>query len=356
MDFIDHLKQFSNRVKGLKDTIATEEATKTSLIMPFFAMLGYDVFNPNEFVPEFTADVGIKKGEKVDYAILIDGVPTILIEAKSVSEQLDRHGSQLFRYFGTTDARFGILTNGIIYRFYTDLVSPNKMDDKPFLEINLEDIKDAYVPELKKFTKAAFDPETIFDSASKLKYVTEFKAAFAKELQNPSDAFVKYFLNSVYTGKNTAQVIEKFRPLLKQSLAQYISDSMNEKIKSVLDDGNGGEPSVETVGGEVEEKADKTPKIITTQEELEAYFIVKNLLKEFVPKEDIAFKDNESYMGILYQNKTTKWICRFYFDRKQKYITIADENKREVRHDINGIYEIENYKDELAEALRRYIK
>ena len=111
MDFVDQLKQFAKRVESMKDSLQTEEATKTALIMPFFSMLGYDVFNPQEFVPEFTADVGIKKGEKVDYAILKDGEPVILVECKSITENLDRHDSQLFRYFGTTTAKFAILTN-----------------------------------------------------------------------------------------------------------------------------------------------------------------------------------------------------------------------------------------------------
>ena len=145
MDFVDQLKQFSKRVETMRETVQTEEATKTAIIMPFFAMLGYDVFNPLEFVPEFTADVGIKKGEKVDYAIIKDGEPVILIECKSISEKLEKHDSQLFRYFGTTSAKFAILTNGIMYRFYTDLDSPNKMDDDPFLTINILDVRDNQV-------------------------------------------------------------------------------------------------------------------------------------------------------------------------------------------------------------------
>ena len=169
MDFIDEIKQFSKRVDGLKDNLTTEEATKTSLIMPFFALLGYDVFNPDEFVPEYTADVGIKKGEKVDYAILNNGEPVILIEAKWVKEELQKHDSQLFRYFGTSKAKFAILTNGITYRFYTDLEETNKMDEKPFLEINMLDIKEAQVAELKKFKKSAFSIDEIFNTASQLK-------------------------------------------------------------------------------------------------------------------------------------------------------------------------------------------
>ena len=130
MDFIDQLKQFSKRVDSLKDTIQTEEATKTAIIMHFFSMLGDDGFNPQEFVPEYTADVGIKKGEKVDYAILKDGSPVILIECKSITENLDRHDSQLFRYFGTTTAKFAVLTNGMIYRLQKSRVKCSKNKTK----------------------------------------------------------------------------------------------------------------------------------------------------------------------------------------------------------------------------------
>lgn len=350
MDFIDQIKQFSNRIKGLKDSIQTEEATKTSIIMPFFSMLGYDVFDPQEFVPEYTADVGIKKGEKVDYAILKDGKPCILIEAKSISENLDKHNSQLFRYFGTTEAKFAILTNGIRYKFYTDLEQPNKMDAKPFLDVNILDIKENQVTELKKFSKSSFDVEKIFDTASNLKYSTQFKTVFANELQNPSDSFVSLFVSAVYDGKKTQSVIEKFRPILKASLNQYITENMNEKIKSAL---NAQEETAETE--EIEEDIKPKRNIVTTQDELEAYFIIKNILKEVVNIDDITFKDNERYMAVLYKNKTTKWICRLYFNTSTKYITIPDADKKEKRISLNDLYEIEQYKQDLLDVLTRYL-
>ncbi len=350
MDFIDQIKQFSNRIKGLKDSIQTEEATKTSIIMPFFSMLGYDVFDPQEFVPEYTADVGIKKGEKVDYAILKDGKPCILIEAKSISENLDKHNSQLFRYFGTTEAKFAILTNGIRYKFYTDLEQPNKMDSKPFLDVNILDIKENQVTELKKFSKSSFDVEKIFDTASNLKYSTQFKTIFANELQNPSDSFVSLFVSAVYDGKKTQSVIEKFRPILKASLNQYITENMNEKIKSAL---NAQEETAETE--EIEEDIKPKRNIVTTQDELEAYFIIKNILKEVVNIDDITFKDNERYMAVLYKNKTTKWICRLYFNSSTKYIAIPDADKKEIRISLNDLYEIEQYKQDLLDVLTRYL-
>ena len=356
MDFIDELRQFSQRVEGLKENIKTEEATKTSILMPFFTLLGYDVFNPNEFVPEFTADVGIKKGEKVDYAILRDGKPAILVEAKCLGSQLDKHDSQLFRYFGTCRAKFAILTNGIIFKFYTDLEQPNVMDEKPFLEIDILDIKESQAVELKKFTKSNFDVETIFDTAAQLKYESAFKNMFSQELQNPSDEFVKLFLGAVYTGHRTQNIIDKFRPILKKSLNQYINILMNDKIKTALE----GSEVIEEENDEdtdisVEPEQPREKKIITTEEELEGYFIVKNLLKELVPVEDITYRDTESYMNVLYQDNRRKWICRFIFTENQLALHLPDKDKNIDRYNLSSLYDLENYKEQLTEVLKRYI-
>ena len=360
MDFIDQIKQFSKRVDTLKDSLPTEEATKTSIIMPFFSLLGYDVFNPEEFMPEYTADVGIKKGEKVDYAILSNGEPTILIECKWIGEKLDKHGSQLFRYFSTTKAKFGILTNGRIYRFFTDLDENNKMDEKPFLEIDILNIKEAQVTELKKFHKSNFDIEKIFDVASELKYENEFKNVFANLLQNPSDDFVRLFLTDTYEGKFTQKVVDKFKPILKKSLNSYITELMNDKIKTALGTQDDAVPANAEIITKTEEQveempADKESKIITTEEELEGYFLVKNLLKDTVSINDITYKDNERYMAILYKSKTTKWICRFYFNTSTKYLAIPTENKKEEKFVIQNVYDIEQYKDKLIESVSRFI-
>ncbi len=156
-DFNEKIRNLSERLDNMRGNIHTEEATKTSIIMPFFQILGYDVFNPAEFTPEYIADVGIKKGEKVDYAIMDEGEPLILIEAKSLTEVLTKHDSQLFRYFGTTKAKFGILTNGVTYKFFTDLEEQNKMDAAPFFTFDLADIKESSLNELAKFRKDNFD-------------------------------------------------------------------------------------------------------------------------------------------------------------------------------------------------------
>jgi hypothetical protein len=205
MDFKDQIKQVAQRIEKLKDSLATEEATKNALIMPFILALGYDVFNPLEIVPEFTCDIGTKKGEKIDYAIINDGKPVVLIECKHWKQDLTLHDNQLLRYFNVANAKFGILTNGIVYKFYTDLECANKMDEKPFLEVNMLDLNDTQIEELKKFHKSYFDVDTILSSASELKYTGELKNIIAKEFEQPSAEFVKYLGKQIYDDVFTAK-------------------------------------------------------------------------------------------------------------------------------------------------------
>lgn len=353
MDFEENLKKFTERIERLKSSINTEEATKTSLIMPFFQILGYDVFNPNEFVPEFTADVGIKKGEKVDYAIILNDTVTILIEAKSLNENLQKHDSQLFRYFGTTTAKFAILTNGCEYKFYTDLDELNKMDSAPFLDINLLELKDSDIPELKKFCKDIFNIDTILSTASDLKYANSIEKILQEEFATPSDDFVKLILNKgVYDGVKTQNVLDKYKPILKKSISHYINKLVSARLQTALNS---------TTSSEVAEEISEVPSedsdgIVTTTEELESYYIVKSILAEFVNPNELYYKDTYSYFGILFENKVTKWICRVYLKENVRYIVIPDNNKKEIRHEINSISDLYNLKEHLIARLKTFIK
>lgn len=322
MEFNDSIKQFSERVEGLKGTISTEEGTKMSLIVPLFQLLGYDVFNPTEFCPEYVADVGIKKGEKVDYAILESGKPVILIECKSCTDSLDKHSSQLFRYFGTTSAKFGILTNGITYRFYTDLEESNKMDLVPFLEVDILNLKDSSINELKKFCKGNFDRDKIFSTAEELKYSSMIKRVLSKQLEDPSDEFVRFIISDIYEGQKNQKVIEKFSPIVKKSFSGMINEIVNQKISSALTQEDVADP-------EPDEQTDvPASKIITTADELEAYYIIRGMLCEVADVNDIVHRDTESYFGILYKNNNRKPICRINLDTKNKQLLIPDENKK----------------------------
>lgn len=354
MDFTESIKQFSERVSMLKDTVSTEEATKMSLVVPLFQLLGYDVFNPSEFCPEYIADVGIKKGEKVDYAILENGQPIILVECKSCSEQLDKHSSQLFRYFGTSPAKFGILTNGVIYRFYTDLEESNKMDLVPFLELNMLQLKDTSINELKKFCKDNFDKDKIFSTAEELKYSSLIKNVLQKEFESPSDDFVRFILTDIYDGQKNQRVIEKFSPVVKRAFSSFVNEIVNSKISSALssdaEDATGNNDNTEDL---IEETI--VSKIVTTEEEIEGFYIIRGMLAGTVPVEDIVYRDTESYFGILYTDNNRKPICRLNLDTKNKQLLIPDENKKFERIYITSLNDIYKYKNKLIEVAKRYL-
>lgn len=340
MDFKDSLKTLADRVEKLLPNILTEEATKNALIMPFIQMLGYDVFNPLEVNPEYVADIGIKKGEKVDYAIMKDGQPIILIECKHHLQNLDVHNSQLFRYFHTSKARFGILTNGITYRFYTDLQEPNKMDEKPFLEFCIREQKEQHIEELKKFHKSYFNIEQILSTASELKYAGEMKSLLSEELHNPSPEFVRYFGKQVYKGMITEKVLNQFTQILKKASSQLITDMINERLKAAL--------QKEEEQQKVEEVLNSAPVlnptrvVETTEEEKEAFFIIKSILRNNVAGDRITYRDAQTYCAILLDDNNRKPIARLYFNSTKKVLAVFDNEKKEVKYELknlDGIYE-----------------
>ncbi len=354
MDFKDEIKQFGDRVEKLKAQITTEEATKNAFIMPFIKALGYDVFNPLEVVPEYVADIGIKKGEKVDYAILRDGQPTILVECKHWGENLDVHNSQLFRYFHTTKAKFGLLSNGIIYRFYTDLVEKNKMDEKPFLEFNVTDIKDNQIDELKKFHKSYFDVNNIVNTASELKYMNELKTFINVEFQNPTDSFVRHFAKQIYSGVLTAKLMEQFTDLTKKSIQQYINDLITERLKSALKKENADEEKTRAEAAVLAADLENESKVVTTGEESEGFMIVKTILRQKISSSRIAFRDAQSYFAILLDDNNRKTICRLYLNSSKKYFAFIDEQKKEVKNEITTIDDIFNFADLLHKIVASY--
>ncbi len=354
MDFKDEIKQFGDRVEKLKAQITTEEATKNAFIMPFIKALGYDVFNPLEVVPEFVADIGIKKGEKVDYAILREGQPSILVECKHWGENLDVHNSQLFRYFHTTKAKFGLLSNGIIYRFYTDLVEKNKMDEKPFLEFNVTDIKDNQIEELKKFHKSYFDVDNIVNTASELKYMNELKTFINIEFQNPTDGFVRHFAKQAYPGMLTAKLMEQFTALTKKSIQQYINDLITERLKSALKKENDDDQKTTEQEAVLAADAANESKVETTAEELEGFMIVKTILRQKISSSRIAFRDAQSYFAILLDDNNRKTICRLYLNGSKKYFATIDDQKKEVRNEIATLDDIFNFAELLHKIVATY--
>jgi predicted type IV restriction endonuclease len=359
VDLIDKLQELSSRIPKQLEHISTEEATKNALVMPFINALGYNVFDPTEVVPEFVADVGTKKGEKVDYAILKDGRPIILFEVKSIGTDLAAaHASQLFRYFSVTSARFGVLTNGILYHFFSDLEAPNKMDEKPFLIIDLTDINESLVAELKKFTKSSFDEDDILSTANDLKYRREITNLIAAEYGAPSEGFVKHFAGQVYTRRFTQSVVTEFTDITREAFRAFVNRKIEERLKSALN--SEVVAATETNGVPQSDKpqteaAATEDEIVTTSEETEAFYIVRAILAEKVDTSRIAMRDVRSYCGILFDDNNRRPICRLHFNRTQKYLGLFDDGKTEEKVPIDKISDIYKYAERLRKTLSLYL-
>lgn len=357
MEFTERLNALSNKIKQQVEVINTEEATKTAFVMPFIHnVLGYDVFDPSEVTPEFVCDVGTKKGEKIDYAIMKNNDVQLLIECKKIGEPLNiNHASQLFRYFHVTNARISILTNGQNYKFFTDLDAPNKMDEKPFLEVDLLDIDENIIPELKKLTKSSFDLESIINAAGELKYVSQIKKILHTQLNNPEDDFVKFFASRVYDGILTQKVRESFLNLTRKAASQYINDQVNERLKSAI---TGVTPAIieaQVDSSHVDDDEHKDEKdVVTTMEELEGYHIVKAITRAVLDAPRITHRDTKSYFGILVDDNNRKPLCRLHFNRSQKYIGLFDIEKNETRHPIASVDDIYSFADILKATAALY--
>lgn len=359
MEFSERLDSLATKVKNQATAIGTEEATKNAFVMPFIStILGYDVFDPLEVVPEFTADVGTKKGEKVDYAIMRDGEVQILIECKpSMGALKIEHASQLFRYFSVTNARIAVLTNGVIWQFYTDLDAPNRMDAKPFLVLDLLDIDETLIHEIQKLSKESFDLDSIISAAEELKYIGALKREIAAQFREPTDEWIKFFATRVLDGSYTQKVRQQFTTLVSKAGQQFLTERVNERLKTAL--GVSGITNTSTAPAPASAEVakadlDRDTEIETTLEELEGYQIVKAIACGEVKPQRVTHRDAKSYFAVLLDDNNRKPVARLHFNGKQKYLGLLDEDKVETRHALEELDEIYAHADSIRDAVRRY--
>ena len=360
-DLIDEIRNIAAKIEKSRALVTTEEATKNAFVMPFIAALGYDVFDPTEVRPEMIADVGVKKGEKIDYAVMRDGKPIMLFECKHHSANLDEaHASQLYRYFSVTECRVAVLTNGVEYRFFSDLDAPNKMDSKPFLVFRLTEFPETLLPELKKFGKTSFDLDALLSTANQLKYMREIKALLTRQLVSPDEEFVRFVANGIRVPRVTTAVREMFTQLTRRALSEFVSDQMGVTLKTALGATVGAvayETKVATEFVETESKQDKDPKISTTEDELEGYYIVKAILRDMVDVRRIVHRDQQSYFGVLLDDNNRKPLCRLHFNAaSKKYVGLFDDNKVEDRVEITSVDDLYTHADRIRATATGYLK
>ncbi len=362
MELIDQLTNLASRAQKQITHIQTEEATKNALVMPFINALGYNVFDPTEVVPEFICDIGTKKGEKIDYAIMRDGKPIILFECKHVGGDLTiNNASQLFRYFHVTEARIAVLTNGVHYRFFTDLEQPNKMDERPFMEFDLFNFQENDVAEVKKLTKPAFNIDDLLFAAYNLKYMRAFKKYFEEQFTQPSADFINFISKQIYDGVLTPKLKEQFSVLVHRSFHQFLNDKITMRLRSAMVDTSSGlltaeipaAPIVEVSAPAGMEPADK--EIETTVEETEGFMIVRAILRKMVSVNRVIIRDVQSYCGILLDDNNRKPICRLHFNGSKKYVTLFDVEGGE-RVDITSLDDLYGLASRIRAAVQRHEK
>ena len=343
MDFKDNILQLAERIKKQKDAIQTEEATKNAFIMPIITALGYDVFNPFEVVPEMDCDL-TRKGDKIDYAIKKDGRTILLIECKHCKQNLDLHNTQLSKYYAASNARFGVLTNGIEYRFYADLDKTNIMDEKPFLVVNMLDLSDADIEEMKKFHKSCYNESEILSTAKELQMMIQIKEILAKNFQSPGDEFTRYFVRSLNNGKSTPKLIEEYRPIVRKSILSVIGGMISgrpdtailvkeEKTRQAPNDG------MAVIG-------DKQDAVIT-REETDTYNIIRAVLGE---QSEISYTSFKGYL-LIWTGHEYWWVCRVSLRPYSKRICFVTENRTGYKWiQLQSIEDIRNYSNEIRTA------
>jgi predicted type IV restriction endonuclease len=327
MEFVNELKKLSEQIENRKKYITNEEATKQSLIIPFLNILGYDVFNPYEVEPEYCADFGMKKGEKVDYAIKKDGIPIIFIEAKSIYEKLESHNAQLYRYFNsTTSVKFAILTNGDEYKFFTDLNQNNIMDKSPFFTFKMSSLSNMDTEILQRFTKANFDSNQLVEFAEELVYMININQTLKELFRNPSDEFLRFLIRDFTNTRITNNVLDRFRPIVKKAINQTMLSIISEGLSK-------GEDSDEDVAAlnaipsknDVEDQEDgagKESNVVTTEEELKSFEIIKDILaKENRDVSEVKYKDTGRYFGIM-NRVVTRWFVRINYNSRKPHFNL----------------------------------
>lgn len=334
------LQNICQKIKDTKNNVLTEEATKMAYIVPFLQILGYDVFNPNEVIPEFISDIGSKKGEKVDYVIIKNEKPIIIIECKHWKKDIKAHNSQLHRYFHTTNARYGIITNGIIYNFFTDLEKVNIMDNTPFFSIDLRNLNDESISVLLSFSKSKFDTSTIHRKAKILKYKNGIQSNLEKELSEPSHDFIKILAKGVFSNQSKGNQWKEFSEIAKK----IIKEKFNKKTER--------QNISKKLYEDISDNHIKDEVYKASNEELKGFEIVCSILKEKISVNRIFWRNTTFFFRIILDDNRKKLICRLYFKNNEKHIELFHNGKEHpLKKALKNIEDIRLYKSELLQTI-----
>ena len=358
----DATAQRSQTEVAANQRLQTEEAAKQSLVLPFIQALGYDIFDHDEVVPEFTADFGGRQGGKVDYAIMRDGKPIIIFECKKAGDPLDAtKESQLERYFAATrEASIGVLTGGLRYKFYSDLVAPNVMDREPFLEFDIRTLDSQTFAALERFTKGQFNVDDVKDTATKMLYITGAKEYLGRMHNQPNEDFVRAIASGVgYPPEGerwTTTRMEYFTGLAREAFQGFVAD----RINATLTDAMARQRTVDVVAPEAEEteasgEDDRAGDIVTTVEEQEAYEMVRTIVSNVVAPERVMIQDTQQYSAVVIDGNSRQTICRFRFGPRVKSLCFGPVPQEE-KNRLESLANIADYADRLRESAASHLQ
>lgn len=344
MELENKIAELQATLRKHREKLLTEEAAKTTLVLPFLRALGYDIFNPDEVIPEFVCDVGTKKGEKVDYAICVGGEIQMLVECKPANGDLSiKHASQLYRYFAATDARIALLTNGVIYRFFTDAEKANMMDDRPFFTFDLDNYKKTDLRTLSAFERADFNLERIVSHAGALKLQSEVTAELRREFAEPSDDLIRLVAGRLHDGRLTEAVRERFRNAIANSIASLIRDGINERLENAISHGS-DVPEVPAVPADDD-------GIETTQVEIDGFNIIRAICASKVSPNRIVMRDAKSYCAVLLDDNNRRTIARMHFNSATARYLGVFTGKEETRLPVSDPVDIYQHQKALISRI-----
>jgi hypothetical protein len=305
----DAISVYIKRVKDLADHVkGNEQATKQSLIGPLLTLLGYDLTDPRECIPEYRVDFGKDRSVKpIDWAFLQNGQPIFFVEAKEVGKRLPGYDEQLADYFAKApEAKLGILTNGVQWRFFTDAVHEHIMDREPFLRWDVLSDEEPPHDFLTVLQKSQYNAELI-RAFAKRKRAQNLLVAELNRLLEPSSEFVKLAIANIETRMLTQNVVESWKPVLANAINEW---AKQRALTAVLSD-----PSSSKIGAAETQPA----KVETTKEELDGFEVAQRLLG---PSRPVAFEDTSAYFKVHLPERTSWVICRFYFGRRRLSVLV----------------------------------
>ena len=270
-------------------------------------------------------------------AVCIENEAKMLIECKPANIKLtSNHKNQLYRYFSVSDVKIAVLTNGSIYQFFTDYDNPGRMDENPFLEVDLRYLTDQKIESLKLFTKDNFSLEKIQENVKELRYRQAIHEVLLGEIRYPSDELMHVIAKKVYSG------------VLTKSRMKYFERIIAEEIKDVFDN---------------DYELDLSD-IITIDEEIEGFYIVRAIVSEVIDSNRVSIRDVKSYCGILLDDNHHYPICRLYFNDLDNLVVAFFDSMQKDKHGgkveekivINKVVDIYNYKEKLLDTVRAYEK